>query len=185
MVKITKRDIEIKKFLEEVIVADTKTLSILFFNNSLRATQKRLKMLCDDKFLKCYRENMLEQNIYYVKKRSINWKHKIIFSQLLANLKLQNIEVLKYRTPYQIENVIADGLIVVKFDDEVKIYFVEGERKKKFDLDKYIKLYYSRKWKEIFPIFPSILLITDNNYKTVQVLNIIRCSWSLEDLNLK
>ena len=184
MFKITNRDIEIKKFLEEVQVADTKTLSILFFNDKLRAAQKRLKKLSDEKYIKCYRENMLEQDIFYIKKRSINWKHKIIFSQLLAKLKLEEIEVLKYRTPYQIENVIADGLIVAMINNEPKIYFVEGERKKKFDLDKYVNLYYSRKWKKVFPVFPSILLITDNNYKTDQALNIINCGWNLDDLNL-
>lgn len=184
MLKITDRDVEIKKFLEEVQVADTKTLSILFFNGSLRGCQKRLKKLSDEKFIKCYRENMLEQNIYYVKKRSINWKHKIIFSQLLAKLKQEGIEVLKYRTPYQIDNIIADGLIVAMINNQPKIYFIEGERKKKFDLDKYVNLYYSRKWKDVFPVFPNILLITDNNYKTDDALNIIHSSWNLNDLNL-
>ena len=43
--------------------------------------------------------------------------------------------------------------------------FIEAERTKYFDEDKYNKLYYSREWKKNFNEFPDIWIITDKNVK--------------------
>ena len=183
MIVITDRDNKIKEFLNEVQIADTKTIHILFFpNTSLRNAQKRLKQLVDIRFIKCYRENMLEQNVYYAKNRPKNIKHKIIFSRLLAELKQQNIEVIKYMTPYKIGEVIADGLIIIKVNEEVKIYFMEGEISKKLNTKKYEDLYYSRKYKEKFPVMPSILLISNKGFTQSAVLDIKVCKLDFSNL---
>lgn len=183
MLVITERDEKIKQFLEEVGVADTKTLSTLFFpNTTIRNCQKRLKQLTDNNYIKVYRENMLSQNVYFVKKPK-NIPHKIKFSQLLAELKIQNIEVLKYKCPFAIGTVIADGLIVVKKED-VKIYFVEAERTKTLNIKKYLELYYSRSYKEKFPVMPSILVITDKTVPKSDELHIVKCNWNLENFNI-
>ncbi|WP_297136390.1 hypothetical protein [Terrisporobacter sp.] len=107
---------------------------------------------------------------------------KIVFSQLLAELKTKEIEILKYRCPLKCGNVIADGFIAIRVDNINKIYFVEVERTKKLDIDKYIELYYSRKWKEVFPIMPSILCITDSKVKNNSRLDIKSCKLNLENL---
>lgn len=184
MIVITQRDKQIKEFLEVVTIADTSTLTTLFFNNSLRTAQKRLKQLTDIKYIKCFRPSIIEQNIFYVKNRPKNYNHKIIFSKLLAKLKTEGIEVLKYKTPFIIGDIIADGLIVIKDNEKVKIYFVEGERTKQLNTNKYLDLYYSRKWKNFFPLMPSILVITDKPTKKNDVLKIKSCKWSLEDLKI-
>ena len=68
MIAITDRDKEIKEFLKEVSVADTRTISSLFFNGTgIRNCQKRLKQLVDAKYIKCYRENVISQNVYFIK----------------------------------------------------------------------------------------------------------------------
>lgn len=182
--KITERDIKILEFLKEVNVSDTKTLSILFFNGSLRRCNQRLKILKDHKKIKCFRENILSPNIYYIGRKPTNWKHKIVFSQLLGVLQLNNIKILKYRTPFIVGNIIADGFIAINVDGINRIYFVEVERTKKLDTDKYIDLYYSRKWKDIFPVMPSILLITDKGFKNNSVLDIKKISLNLENIDL-
>lgn len=185
MIAITDRDKWIKEFLTEVGVADTRTLSTLFFpNTTMRNCQKRLKQLVDAKYIKCYRENVISQNVYFTKKPK-NITHKIKFSQLLAEIKMQNIELLKYKCPYKIGDIIADGLVVIKDRGKVKIYFVEAERSKKLNISKYESLYYSRAWKEVFPVMPSILCITDKNINTDhKVLNIRVCKWDLSDLKI-
>lgn len=187
MIVITDRDKMIKEFLEVVQIADTKTIHTIFFSNtSMRNAQKRLKQLVDFRFIKSYRENMLEQNVYYSRYKPKNIKHKIVFSQLLGEFKQQNIEVLKYLTPFKIDNVIADGLIIIKVNDKVKIYFVEVERTKKLNVKKYEDLYYSRKYKDKFPLMPSILCITDKKTNTAHnVLNIITCKINLTNLRLE
>lgn len=180
--KITERDIRILEFLKEVNIADTKTLSTLFFNSSLRRCNQRLKILKDHKKIKCFRENILSPNIYYIGRKPKSWKHKIVFSQLLAELKLQGIEILKYRCPFKVASVIADGFIAINVDGINRIYFVEVERTKELDVDKYIDLYYSRKWKEFFPVMPSILVISDKKVSNINVLDIKSCKLDLEDL---
>lgn len=186
MIVITDRDNKIKEFLEIVQIADTKTLHTLFFTNTtIRNCQKRLKQLVDIRFIKVYRENMLSQNVYYAKNRPKNIPHKIVFSQLLAELKQDNIEVLKYRTPFKIGDLIADGLIVIRLNNEVKIYFVEVERTKNLNVKKYEELYYSRKYKDKFPIMPDILCITDKKINTDHsVLKIKTCKIDLNNLRL-
>lgn len=185
MIVITDRDKKIKEFLEEVGVADTQTISILFFNKSLRATQKRLKALVDIRYIKSFRPSIIEQNIYYTKYKPKNYPHKIVFSKLLAKLKLEEIELLKYKCPYKIGDIIADGLIVIRKKDQVGIYFVEVERTKKLNIKKYEDLYYLRAYKDKFPIMPSILCITDKNINTKhEILNIKSCKWNLEDLKI-
>ena len=163
MIRLTERDKKIKEFLEEVTIASTSTISEIFFNGSLRSCQYRLKQLVDYKIIKSFRPSIIEENLFYVKNKPRNYKHKLIFSDLLRELHRLNIEVLKYRCPYVIESnstVIADGLIVVR-TDQVKIFFVEGELSKKLNVSKYESLYYSREWKEVFPVMPSILCISD------------------------
>ncbi|WP_297136392.1 hypothetical protein [Terrisporobacter sp.] len=72
--KMMDRDIEIVKFLKEVGVADTRTISTLFFNGGIRRCNQRLNTLKDNKKLKVFRENILSQNIYYIGRKPSNWK---------------------------------------------------------------------------------------------------------------
>lgn len=185
MICITDRDMRIKEFLQEVGVADSKTLSTLFFpNTTMRNCQKRLKQLVDFKYIKCYRKDVISQNVYFVKKPG-NIPHKIKFSQLLAEIERQDIELLKYKCPYKIGDIIADGLIVIRDRGKVKLYVVEAERTKKLDVSKYENLYYSRAWKEVFPVMPRILCITDKRIDTEhKTLDIRVCKWDLSNLKI-
>lgn len=182
---ITDRDIKIKEFLKEMGVCDTKSLSIIFFNGSLRSCQRRLKKLVEIHYIKYFRENILSQNIYYVNKRPKQYKHKIICSQLIAYLIQENIDILKVRCPFKISDVITDMLLVARNDMELKIYYCEVERTKKLDVNKYLKLHYSRAWKEYFPFEPSILCICDRKINVNNTtLNIIRCDTKFTNLKI-
>lgn len=184
MIMLTKRDKEIIQFLKDVSVADTKTISIIFFNGGLRRCQQRMKLLSEYKYIKCFRENIHSQYVYYVGKKVKNWKHKIVFSQLLAKLKSQGIDVIKYKTPMKIHDVIADGFIAIRTHGEVKIYLVEVDITKYFDLNKYMYLYFSDQWKQYFPLFPSIIAITDNRIDTNDTLDIVKVKLDLSNLKL-
>lgn len=50
---------------------------------------------------------------------------------------------------------------------------LEVELTKFFNLEKYEELYYSRAWKEVFPIFPNIVVVSDKKVKTNNEFNII------------
>ena len=83
MIRLTPRDEAIIEFLNEVKVADTQTLCNIFFNGKLRASQLRLKALVDYKYIKAYRENVISQNIYYVKRKPSQIKHSLILSRFI------------------------------------------------------------------------------------------------------
>ena len=104
---------------------------------------------------------------------------------ILNSMKINNIEILKYKVPYKISDVIADAFIAMRVNNQNYIYFVEVENTKKFDLNKYEKLYYSRFWKEMFPVFPSIIVITDKKINMNEKLNIIDIKLDLSNLKEK
>lgn len=172
--RLTNRDQKIKEFLEDIIVADTKTLAALFFDGKLRTAQKRLKILVDNNYIKCFRTDILSSNIFYSKTKPKNWKHKILFSRFLGILKENNIEIIKYKTPFIVGDIIADGFLCLKVNEEIKIFFLEVELTKYFNTDKYIDLYYSRKWKEKIPLFPPIIVITNKKIKYENPLKVIK-----------
>lgn len=181
---ITERDEKIKEFITEIGVCDTKSLSIIFFNGSLRACQSRMKKLVDMNYIKCFREGIPGQNIFYTKKRCVNYKHKMKFAQLLGELKKQNIEVVKYKCPLKIDYIIPDGFIAIKKGEVIEMYFVEIEMTKNFNLNKYLDLYYFKKYKQKFPVMPNILVVSNKPVKTDNALNIKKCKLDLSDLKI-
>ena len=187
-VKLQDRDVKIIDFLKNNKVADTTTLSNIFFNGSLRSCQQRLKKLVDNGDLKFFRENILSQNIYYVKKKPSSWKHAIKVTQFIAELYKLNIEVLKVKTPFKCGNMIADSLIICRINGDVKILWLEVELTKFFNITKYENLHYSRKWKEVLPTFGSIVVVSRKKVKTNDKFNVIKIDTdfsNIEDLILK
>ena len=184
MIKIGRRDEEIKQFVQNTGCCDTNTIASIFFNGGIRNCQKRMKQLTENGFVKVFRPSIFEQNIFYVKTKPRNWKHKIVFSQLIGELYRLNIEVLKYKTPYKLNNCIADSIVVIRIDDEIRIYYVEIERTKYLNQNKYLKLHYDRSWKTVgMPFEPSILVITDKNINTDNtVLDIRKVNLNFDNL---
>ena len=185
-IKLQKRDHEIIDFLKNVTVADTTSLYKIFFakTSGLRVCQERLLKLVKARYIKRFRSDIFSEYIYYVDKKPSSYLHKIVFSQLIAKLTEQNIEIIKYKTPLKLYNIIADGFIVYN-DNGLKMAFIEAERTKYFDEDKYNKLYYSREWKKNFEEFPDIWIITDKNVKVKNTrLKIKVCKLDLSDFKL-
>lgn len=183
---ITDRDKEIIQFLKDFKVASTNTISDLFFNSSLRPCQRRLKYLYEHGYINSYQENVITEKIHYVKRKPTNLQHALILSEFMSKLKINNIEVIKYKVPYKFENIIADAFIAIRINNKNLIYFVEVENTKQFDLEKYEKLYYSRSWKDIFPVFPGIIVITDKKVNRNNIFNIIKIGLDLSNFkNIK
>lgn len=188
MIKLTERDYKILEFLEIVEVADTNTIHKMYFS-CLRSTQSRLKKLVDHGYIRSYRPDILSQNIYYLKRKPINWKHKIVFSKLICELYRLGAELHKYKTPYVFElvdgRVIADGIIVFTLNEKVHIWLVEVERgTKKLNKEKYERLYYSGKLQELFPFTPTIVCITDKKVTTQHdFLKIKSCKLNFDNIN--
>ena len=144
-------------------------------------------MQCND-YIKAFRPGLLEQNIYYVKHKPTSYKHALKVTQFIGELHKLGVEIIKYKVPYKISNIIADGLLVVKINNEVKIIFLEVELTKYFNLTKYQELYYSRAWKDVFPVFPNIVVVSDKKVDIDNKFNIIKINTdfsNIQDLILK
>lgn len=182
---ITTRDKEIIQFLKDFKVATTTTISDIYFNSSIRPCQRRLKYLSEHGYIKSHQENIISEKIHYVTRKPVNLKHALILSQFISELKKLDIEILKYKVPYKIGEVIADAFIAIKINNQSYIYFVEVENTKKFNLNKYEKLYYSRTWKDSFPVFPGIIVISNKQISTNNKFNIIDIKLDLSNLSSK
>lgn len=181
---LTERDKEIIQFLKDFKVATTTIIADLYFNSSIRPCQRRLKYLYEHGYIKSYQETVITEKIHYVRKKPTNLKHALILSEFISKLKLNNIEVIKYKVPYKLDNVIADAFIAIRVNNKNLIYFVEVENTKQFDLEKYEKLYYSRNWKEVFPIFPGIIVISDRKVNKNSIFNIIDIKLDLSNIQI-
>lgn len=181
---ITDRDKAIIQFLKDFKVATTTTISDLYFNSSIRPCQRRLKFLSEHGYIKSYQENVITEKIHYVGRKPINLKHALILSSFISKLKLNHIEIIKYKVPYKLENIIADAFIAIRKDNRNYIYFVEVENTKKFNLPKYEQLYYSRSWKDVFPVFPNIIVISDRKVNKNDIFNITDIKLDLSNLRI-
>lgn len=177
------RDFQIIEFLNNNKVADTETLSHIFFNGSIRSCQHRLKKLSTNGDIKSFRENILSQNIYYTKRKPSSYKHALKVTQFIAELKKLGIEILKIKTPFLCGNIIADSLIVCRINDDIKIIWLEVELTKFFNLTKYEDLYYSRVWKDILPTFGDIVVVTDKKVNTNRTFNIIKIDTKFSNID--
>lgn len=166
---LTERDNQIIEFLNNYKCATTSTISDLFFNGSRRPTTRRLKHLKEHGFIKSSQEFVSVEQIHYINKKPSQLKHSCICSQFVSKMKLEN-NVIKEKIEYKIGNVRADILLIT---EEPKIYLIEVCNTKPFDLNKYIKLKRSMVWKDIFPVFPTIIVISDKKVNKSNEIDII------------
>lgn len=175
---LTDRDNQIIEFLTNYKCSTTSTISKLFFNNSLRPCNRRLKNLREHGFIKSSQEYVSTEKVHYINKKPSQLKHSCICSEFACMMKLNN-NILKEKIEYKIGSVRADLLMIT---DKPEIYLIEICNTKPFDLNKYIKLKNSLEWKKVFPIFPTILVISNKEIKSSRELKIVKYDL---DLNKK
>ena len=180
---LTERDKQIINFLSEYKCATTSTLAIVFFNGSKRPTTRRLKLLREHGLINSDQEFVCLEQTHYINKKPKQIKHTIIETNFISKLYENNIEILKLKKEFKIGNVRSDLLLVCKMNNKALIYFIEVCNTKPFDTNKYLKLKESRHWKEYFPVFPSIIVISDKPVIDSKHLNIISLNLSLDNFN--
>lgn len=181
--RLTDRDNQIIDFIKSVGIADTETICKIFFNSGLRTCQIRLKKLVEENYIKRIdRATFLDQHIFYVDKKPMQIKHKLLFSKFVGELKELGATIVKIKCPLRVGNIIADGFIAYELNGENKIAFIEIELSKYFNLKKYEELYYSKKWKEMFPTFPSVIVVSDKKVDKSTRFTVIDIKTNFEDM---
>lgn len=182
--KLTARDEKIIEYIKTVSVADTTTLNEIFFNNSTRSCQRRMKLLTDAKLVKRLERKYLNQEyVYYVSRVPKQLEHKLLFSQLVGKMHSVGAEIIKVKSPLCVGNIIADGFVVYKLNDRVRMALVEVERSKEFDKDKYIEIANVKEFKDMFPVKPLIVVLSDNKPVNMDLFKIINIKTDFSDIN--
>lgn len=177
-IRLQDRDKNIIQFLKDFKCATTSTINKLYFssNNSLRSCQRRLKYLEQWGYIKGYQESVISEKYWYCNRKPKNIKHALKLSEFVGELKSHNIELVKHKTPFKISNIIADSFMAIRYNNKNHIMFIEVEMGTKgFNNEKYEELFISRKYKDYFPVMPTVVVIanskvkTSNNYRVINI----------------
>ena len=180
---LTDRDQQIIDFLSEYKCANTSSIADIFFNGSKRPCSRRLQLLREHGFIKSSQEFVCLEQIHYINRKPTQLKHSSILSSFIGLIYKNDIEILKSKVEFKIENVRSDLLLVCKINGKTKIYFIEVCNTKKFDIKKYLKLKESNTWRKVFPVFPEIIVISNKPVETDQRLDIIEIDLELNNFN--
>ncbi|WP_193774795.1 hypothetical protein [Vallitalea guaymasensis] len=169
------------EFIEEFRVANTSTICELFYP-SLRVAQIRLKKMTELQELKRHRYYYTNEYIYY-KKRNNQLRHDLILTNFYRELNRIS-KVIRFDKEFdKIKGIRPDGFIVYSVNGLNYIAFVEVEISKKgLDLEKYKRLYLGCEYKEHLPVFPLIIIITNNKIKEKIPFGIISLKTDLSDI---
>ena len=170
---LTKRDREILLFIEKYKSITIKQCSKIFYTNNKYAyyqSRKRLKLLCDNKLLKRYREDMRSETIYYSDKKLSYHDTKVI--DVYAELVSKGCTIKDFKQEYIIpintdngkdKEYRADGLIEFEYQGyfyplliEIDYTHFTGEKKL---MDIYNSGYFQNKYKDMdTDIFPTVII---------------------------
>lgn len=177
------RDKQVLDFLEKYKCATTADITKAFYKNS-KVSNRRLKLMRENGLIKSTREYVSQGYTHYINKKPTNLEHSLKLSSFIAELLDKEIEILKSFTEYKVGNVRSDCLLVLKYKDKVKLYFVEVINYKKFDIKKYQKLISDNaSWEQVFPIFPSILVVGDKEVDKNKILDIVEINSNFTNID--
>ena len=185
---VTERDKKILELIEELRVVDVFTVDTILFSNTKtnRMCQKRLTNLAEFNRVKRWRQNQISQYIYFQGRKPGNVEHSLLISHFVANLYKLGAEIKKIKREWLIsEGIRIDLFVGYELNNKSYIAIVEAENTKSFD-KKYEKLeefYLSGAYKELFPIMPQLICITDKHFKR-RALDVVTINTDFNNMNV-
>lgn len=184
---LTDRDKQILELTEQLKVVDVFVIDTMLFKNTKtnRVAQRRLTNLYEFKRIKRWRMNQISPYIYYLGKRPTNIEHSLLMSYFIAHLDKLGADIKKIKREWLItEGIRVDLFVAYTLNNKNYISIVEIENSKSFQ-EKYEKLeeyYLSNKYKELFPIMPRIICVSDKTFK-IGVLEVIQIDTKFKRIN--
>ncbi len=174
------RDKKILVFLKKFKVATTDTIAELFFP-SLRMAQRRLTKLVDYGALNRTRDHFTFQYMYYIEKPR-QMHHRLILTDFYREVTRLGVKIVKFDNEFTFfDGIRPDGFIAYRYEGKNYMAFVETELSNRPNTKKYEELYDSEIWKGIFPIFPTVIWVTDQCVPKTK-LDIIQIKTDLFDI---
>lgn len=192
---ITERDKQIIRYMKIVKYATTRNIAELFFNNGSKnyhiVTLKRMNKLVNNGYLESVPANVNEIGrpitLYYIDDNKVNkrnYRHALAVSNFSAKLKLNGVEIIELQTEIYLSNKIrVDAIYKVIYNGKKRLFLVEFDITKKFNVTKYEYFKKSGEWKDYFKVFPRIVSVTDNKVSYSDTVNIIHLDKNLDNFN--
>ena len=192
---ITDRDRLVINYIEKVKYATTKNMAELFFNNGSKnyhiVALKRLGQLVSYGKIKSVSANIGKHGrpmtLYFIdgKLDKSNYKHALALADLSANLVMNDIDILSIEHEvYLNKKIRVDAIYKVISNGKKRLFLVEFDITKKFNVTKYEYYNKSGEWKDSFKTFPRIVSISDNKFEGSKIINIIKINSNLDNINL-
>ena len=158
---ITTRDLKIIDFVKEYKVASTSTIHEVFFSCKV-CCYKRLQVLCENKMLTRYRNNVSSEYIY-VKKTPKQLTHSLLVTDFYRELHKISTEIVNFKIEPVMGDIRPDAVFGYKKDGKSYLGLLEVEISHKgFNYGKYDKFYSSGDYKTYLPVMPTIFIVGDN-----------------------
>lgn len=156
---LTTRDYEIIDFVKEFKVADTNTISSLFFP-SKSACQKRLKAMHDAKVLKRARDSLNDCYIYFHRPPK-QLRHSLLVSKFYKIL-FECSTVIKFTVEPIYGDIRPDAAFVYTINSITRLGLLEVELSNKgFDWVKYDRFFSHDNYKKYMTVKPILFIVSD------------------------
>jgi hypothetical protein len=157
---LTTRDLQIVDFLSEYKVANTSTITELFFPSRV-ACYKRLQILNMQRVIKRVRDSVTSEYIYY-KKLPKQVKHSLLVSDFYRELHMKT-EIINFKIEPIMGDIRPDAVFGYKHHGKTFAGLLEIEISHKgFNYAKYERFYNSDTYKNFLPVMPTVFVVGYN-----------------------
>jgi hypothetical protein len=188
---LTERDRNIYNHIERYNFASIEQIQKIFFKEqkySYDIARRRLNKLVSNDYLKCSRNFITNQNVYYT---DTQYKRVSLHSMLLMNYYAElincNAEIQEFEKEKEwLDGKIrSDGYCVYDFNGYRFYNLVEvNASNNKLNLEKYESLYSTGELQKAYGVFPTIVLIDDVSHKkepSLERIEVIHLDFKLND----
>lgn len=184
MIVLSKKDIELIETVEILKVMTSSQIQRLFFYHKPNQC-RRCKQLVNHKKLKCFKQGLGQENIYYYKRKPVRQlKSMLAVSELYVQLvelgKELNFEVKTFSREYTVQidetfQIRPDAYFILTKNDKEYDFFVEVDNTKEFSSDKYYRMIKMGKYP------PPILSISNRKRIIYDGMDVIKIKLDLSD----
>jgi len=192
---LKQRDKDILNFIEKWGSANATIIGNLFFSDckdSYYNASRRLKILCQDRFLKKYRKDMYSKNIYFMGAKPLT-EHQIKLLEVYSKLSMLGNTITLERevsVPCGSKKRKNDGVITLSREDDKYIYeylfIVEIDLTHDTNTTKINQVAESNYYQNKYDLEPVWIIVKHNEYQKkyyTNSSNIIYVNWNLDELN--
>ena len=180
------RSIAIIDFIAEFKVASFSTLRSIFFHNvSTSYAYRMMAKLVEYGEIERGRTHLVNEHVYWLRGRKPRQlRHSLLVSEFYRRLHEQ-VRIAKFEIEYTVFNKLRPDafLAYTRADGKSYIAFVEVEISgNKFNLQKYEDLFNSGEWRNHYPVFPLLIVISNKTIKSYNKLKVIQVREDFSDI---